>query len=141
MEINTRYHGVKQYNTEDIINFHKGLPGFDGLTKFILFPVEEKSEFYVLHSIEDEEIGLIVVSPFSLMEDYEFEIDENVVSELKITDTKNVFVYTTVSVHSQREKVTTNLKAPIVVNNENNLGEQIILDDEKYIMKYPLFQE
>jgi flagellar assembly factor FliW len=37
------------------------------------------------------------------------------------------------------EHITTNLKAPIIINIKQKLGEQIILDNDKYKIKHPLF--
>ena len=54
MKLNTKYHGVKEYEEKDIINFKKGLPGFEGLKKFILFPVEDNDVFSILHSVEND---------------------------------------------------------------------------------------
>ena len=50
-------------------------------------------------------------------------------------------VFNTVTLNSDPKKITTNLKAPIIINISNNLGEQIILDKEKYKIKHPLIKE
>ncbi|MDT8716671.1 flagellar assembly protein FliW [Clostridium sp. 19966] len=141
MEIETRFHGKINFDENKIITFNKGLPGLEQLHKFILFPVEGNGSFSILHSVEDMDIALVVTSPFNIIKDYEFEIDDTIVEELKIIDAKNVLVLSTVSIYRQKEKITTNLKAPIIINMESNLGEQLILDNEKYIIKYPIFQE
>ncbi|MBM7591504.1 flagellar assembly factor FliW [Brevibacillus fulvus] len=36
-------------------------------------------------------------------------------------------------------QVTVNLKAPIVINLENRMAKQIILNDDKYTIRQPLF--
>jgi flagellar assembly factor FliW len=141
MEINTKYHGTKTYEAEDIIDFKRGLPGFETLNKFILFSVEENEVFNVLHSIEDETIGLIVVSPFSIIEDYEINLADNVVEALKIKKEADVMIVNTVTLNSELKNTTVNLKAPIIININERLGEQIILDDGKYSIKHPLIQE
>lgn len=139
MKLNTKYHGIKEYNENDTITFKKSLPGFEGLKKFILFVVEENELFSILHSIENEEIGLIVMTPFSLVKDYEFKLDEKKLHELRIESPQEVLILNTVTLGSKVEDITTNLKAPIIINIKQRLGEQIILDNDSYKIKHPLF--
>lgn len=141
MKLNTKYHGIKEYKEEDIITFKKGLPGFEDLKKYILFPTEENELFNILHSIENEELGLIVISPFEIIKDYEFKLSDEKLKELKIILPEEVLVLNTVTLSSKIENITTNLKAPIIINIKERLGEQIILDNEKYKIKHPLWRE
>lgn len=140
MELKTKYHGVLNYEEKDVIIFKKGIPGFDKLEKFILVPAEENSLFGILQSIEDTDIGIVVVSPFNVCENYEFDIDDDKISELNIKDNKDVLVVNTVTLNSKLENITINLKAPIVINTNDNIGEQLILDNVDYPIKYPLFK-
>lgn len=139
MKLNTKCHGVKEYEEKDIVEFKKGLPGFENLKKFILFPVEENEVFSILHSVEDEDIGIVVVSPFLFIKDYEFDLKEEKAKELEVEGHEDVFILNTVTLNSKIEDITINLKAPIVININKNLGEQIILDNPNYAIKHPLF--
>lgn len=141
MRLNTKYHGVKEYSENDIIYFKKGLPGFETLKKFILFTVEENDIFSILQSIEDEGIGLVTVTPFNVVKDYEFKLQDELVENLNIKAPEDVIVLSTVTMHSKVENITVNLKAPIIININSKLGEQIILDNDKYLIKHPLIQE
>lgn len=141
MELKTKYHGIKAYQEDEVITFSKGLPGFEDLTKYILFPIEENDIFNILHSIENEDIGFVVISPFLVMKEYEIDIDDPIVEELHIKDQKDVIVFNTVTINSDVSKITTNLKAPIIINTREKLGEQIIVDNSNYLIKYPLMQE
>lgn len=141
MQINTKYHGIRDYEEEDIIYFKKGIPGFENLTKFIIFPAEENELFSIIHSIENADIGFVVISPFSVKKDYEFDLSDDRLEELKIISQEDVMVYCTITLNADIEKITTNLKAPIIINKKGKLGEQIILDNENYLIKYPLFKE
>lgn len=141
MKLNTKFHGKVEYNEEDVITFKKGLPGFENLRSFILIPVEENSIFTILHSIEDDEVGLLLVSPFETEPDYELKLNDEKVNELKIESQNEVLVLNTVTLRNNIKEITTNLKAPIIINIKEKLGEQIILDNEKYCIKHPLFKE
>lgn len=141
MELYTKYHGVIEYSEDQIINFKKGIPGFDKLTKFILAPIEGNSVFSLLHSTENLEVGFVTVSPFSIIKEYEFNLDDEIAENLKINSKREILVLTTVCVDSDIKKITVNLKAPIIINIKQKTGEQLILDNEKYLVKYPLFKE
>ena len=140
MILNTNYHGTKEYTEEDIISFRKGLPGFENFTKFVLFTLEGNDLFSILHSIEDTSLGFVLVSPFNVMKDYQFELTEDKRKEIQIQSEEDIIVMNTVTINSKLEKVTTNLKAPIIINIKSKLGEQIILSDEKYSLKHPIFK-
>lgn len=140
MKLNTKYHGVLNYDKKDTIIFKKGIPGFEDLKKFILIPAEENHLFYILHSIENTDIGIVVASPFNALEDYEFDLDDDRAHELNIKSIKDVLIMNTVTLNSKLENITINLKAPIVININQNIGEQLILDNGSYPLKYPLFK-
>ena len=140
MDLVTKHHGVITYSDEDIVEFKKGLPGFKDLKKFILFPLESNEDFSILHSTEDAEVGLILVSPFTILLDYEFKIPDTFIEELQIEKPEDVLVLTTVTLNSNIENMTTNLKAPMIINIKEKLGEQLILDNDKYKIKQPLFK-
>ena len=140
MELVTKHHGVITYSDEDIVVFKKGLPGFKDLKKFIIFPLESNEDFSILHSTEDSEVGLILVSPFTILLDYEFKIPDTFIKELQIEKPEDVLVLTTVTLSSNIENMTTNLKAPMIINIKEKLGEQLILDNDKYKIKQPLFK-
>ena len=140
MELNSKHHGVINYSEEDIIYFKNGLPGFEDLRKFIIFPLKDNDSFSIIHSVE-EDLGIILISPFMVKENYEFKLKENIVEELKIKEPNEIMVYTTVTLNSNIEQITANLKAPIVINRFSKLGKQIIIDNESYKIKEPIFKE
>lgn len=141
LKLNTKYHGVQDYEEKDIITFKKGIPGFEALKKFIIFPVEDNEIFSILHSVEDDNTGFVVTSPFNVIEDYEIKLDDELIERLKVSKPEEVLVVNTVTLSSKVENITTNLRAPIVINTKEKLGEQLVLNNEKYLVKHPLFEE
>lgn len=141
MVFNSKVHGEILYEEENIITFNKGILGFDELKKFILVDLEEYEPFKLLHSLEDDEIGLIVTSPYDFFEDYEIKLNEETIGNLSIKSPEEVMIITTITLNSDIKKITTNLQGPIIVNNSNKLGEQIIIDNSKYKVKEPLVRE
>jgi len=103
--------------------------------------LDECFPFKILHSVEDENVGMVTISPFHVMSNYKIELSSSVLKELDIDNEEEVLVLSTVTLSSQISKITTNLKAPIIINLKNNLGYQIILDEDKYSIKHPFNKE
>jgi Uncharacterized protein conserved in bacteria len=138
MKFISKTHGEIEYEEDNVITFNKGLPGFNELKKFILLDLQDYEPFRLLQSLEEDEISLIVISPYEFFKDYEFKLSDETIKNLSIESPEQVNVITTVTLNSDVKKITTNLQGPIVINTSNNLGEQIILDNTKYKVKNPL---
>jgi flagellar assembly factor FliW len=141
MVYKSKIHGDIEYEENDVITFNKGLLGFDDLRKFFLVELEEVKPFKLLHSLEDENIGFIIISPFDFFKDYELNLNEETIKSLKIKSENEVMIVNTVTLNSDPNKITTNLQGPIIINISNNFGEQIIVDNSKYKVKEPLKKE
>ena len=64
MEIISPIHGKIIYEENEIIRFEKGIPGFQNLKKFVIKEIGEDIPFSVLQSLEDKDIGFLLISPF-----------------------------------------------------------------------------
>ena len=83
MKLDTKHHGIIDYEEKDIISFKKGLPGFEHLKKFIVYSVEENNIFSILQSIEECGIGIPVLSPFTVCKDYEVKLTDDQISSFE----------------------------------------------------------
>ncbi|WP_238916582.1 flagellar assembly protein FliW [Clostridium sp. YIM B02555] len=141
MKYMSKVHGEITYEDKDIITFKKGVLGFDQLRKFFLVDLKDTEPFKLLHSLEDEEVGFIVTSPYEFFDDYEINLNNEAINNLNIQSSQEVMILTTITLNSDIKKITTNLQGPIIINISNNLGEQIIVDNSKYKVKEPLIKE
>lgn len=137
----SKIHGNIEYEEKDKVFFKKGILGFEELKEYILVDLKDYEPFKLLHSLENSEVGLIVVSPFEFLKEYEFKLDDEQINRLNVKSEKDIVALTTVTLNSDPKKITTNLKAPLVINISNNLGEQIILDKSNYEIKHLLIKE
>jgi flagellar assembly factor FliW len=119
--------------------FEEGLPGFSHLRFYQLSQEEEGSPFYSLQSIEDEQVSFWLVNPFPFMKEYEFTLSEPAKAQLQIKEETPIGVLTILTIRSEG-MVTANLKAPIVINQENGMAKQLILNEEQYDIRHPLFK-
>lgn len=140
MRIQTRYHGEIQLAQEEIIHFSKGIPGFPNENKFVLLSLPDQSLLSIMQSVNTPELAFVLTNPFSFTEKYEFTLDDGTIEQLSIVNQEDISVFSIVTVHDPFEKTTANLQAPIILNGKNNEAKQVILNDTKYKIKYPLFQ-
>jgi len=118
--------------------FEEGIPGFPHLQFFQLQQQEETGPFFLLTSIEDPNIEFGVIDPFAFFSDYEFTLSDPIKESLKITESTPVAVLNIITFRSNGE-VTVNLKAPLVMNMDNRMAKQVILTEENYQVRQPLF--
>ena len=140
MKIKTAYMGEVEINPSQIIKFEHGLPGFEDEKEFIQLPLSDESAYQVLQSVKTASLAFIITSPYSIVTDYNFELDESVIQVLDIKGDSEVAVFVIVSLKDTLENSTVNLKAPIVLNIENKKVKQIILDED-YAIRHRLVAE
>jgi flagellar assembly factor FliW len=141
MLINTKFLGNIEIEEKDIINFEQGLIGFNTLHDFALLPVEGNEAINYLQSLQETNICFIVMNPFLIMEDYEINISEETVANLKIEKPEDTCLYSTLTIAENIKDITANLAAPLIVNAVNNKAVQEVLNDSRYEIKYKLYRE
>lgn len=140
--IHTTRFGSIEIAEDRIIQFEQGLLGFESERQFALIPYEEKSPFVFLQSARSAHLAFLVTNPFLFFPDYAFEIDDDSLAELEILREEETLIYSLITMPDQDVKhMTTNLLAPVVINQINRKAKQIILDKSKYKTKHRLFQE
>ena len=141
MKINTKYHGERLINENEIITFPNAIPGFQDEKEFIVLSLDEDQEFLVLQSVANSQLAFIMTSPFRFFKEYDFTLDDFVVELLKIESEKDIHVFSILTVQDPFDKTTVNLQAPIVINTKNKLAKQVILNQPDYRTKHPLFSK
>ncbi|MBN2900098.1 MAG: flagellar assembly protein FliW [Clostridia bacterium] len=141
MELKTSGFGVISYSEEDIVQFNAGLYGFESNKSFLYIPSEDSQfQFSWLQSIDDPDLVFIVTDPFLFVENYDFNLDEDVVDQLKVEKPEELCILSIVNIGEEVEKTTVNIKAPIVINIGTKVGRQVILTEE-YPYKYYIFNK
>lgn len=141
MKINTKYHGAAEIDEQEILHFEKGIPGFVDEKKFILIPLSDDDTFFVMQSVEKMELAFVVSDPFSFFREYDFKLEESVVEELELDSEKSVSVFSILTVQDPFEKTTANLQAPVIINRKNRKAKQVILHNEQFSTKHPIFEK
>ncbi len=142
MKVNTRVFGEIDIAEEKIINFQGGIIGFPELNQFTLIYDEEKginTGIRWLQSLQEPGFAMPVMDPLVVKEDYNPEVNDEILEPVGNITPDNMLVLVTVTVPSDLTKMTVNLKGPIVINADEKKACQIIVDGDEYPVKYPIY--
>ena len=128
-----------EVSEEAIVTFPEGLPGFERHTRFALMEHERLEPFLWLQSLADPLIGFLVIEPAVLVDDYSFDLGDPDVELLALSDDVQPRVFSVLVVPEDVRAMTANLQAPIVVNPASRLGKQVILTDDRFSLRHPVF--
>lgn len=125
---------------KQIIHFPEGLLGIPHLNKYIMLSPEKKLPFMYLQSVEEEALAFIVIDPYLYMPDYSFDISDDVIDFLGVTKESDILVLSVVVIPSDISRMTANFAAPVLINVNNRRAKQIVLQDDKYRIRQPIFE-
>ncbi len=142
MKIQTRAFGEVDIDDQKIIEFPEGIVGFPDLNHFTLIFDDEKGRDSIqwLQSIEEPGFAMPVMNPLIVLPDYNPAVDDEYLQPIGGIAEDGMLVLVTVTVPVDIERLTVNLRGPIVINTETRKGMQVILDDEKFEVKFPIYK-
>lgn len=142
MLVNTKVFGKIDVDESKFLIFEDGILGFPDLKRFMLIHDEESDVDNLIswmQSIDEPGFAMPVIDPLRVCEDYNPEVEDELLKSLGDISDGELLVLTTVTVPPEVEKMTCNLKAPFIISANNLKACQLILDDEKYLIKYPIY--
>lgn len=138
MNIKTKYFGEIEVDETKRIQFSAGLPGFADESAFILLDLPGNRVFQLLQSLQTPSIAFVVTTPYPFYPNYAVELDDNMMENLNIHHEADVSLLAIVTLAEPFEKSTLNLKAPVIINVNQQCGKQYILNTEEYTSKEPI---
>lgn len=120
--------------------FENGIPGFEHLQQFAFSEIEGELPMKLMKSVEDEEISLLIVSPFFIYPEYEWELSESSKQELFIHTEADIEIWSIITIPSEPMQATINLMAPLVLNKNKKIGKQLILHENHFSSRAPLIR-
>ena len=84
-------------------------------------------------------VAFPAISPFYVMTDYNPIVEDEVLTKLGELTEDNTAIFLTLTVPSDITKMTTNLKAPIIINADTKKGCQVIAENPEYVVKYNIY--
>jgi len=142
MKINTRIFGEIEIAEDKLLTFENGIIGFPDLKRFTLLHDEEKGTkvgIRFLQSIEEPTFALPVMDPLLVKEDYDPQVNDELLACVGNLTPENILVLVTVTVPSDLTKMTVNLQGPFVINVDERKACQIIAEGSEYPVKFPIY--
>ena len=142
LEIRTTRYGEMEtvHVSEDaVLAFPEGVPGFERHRRFALIEDGKLAPFCWLQSLHDPLVGFLVIEPGLLIPNYEFDISDPDAELLGLDDPSYARVLSILVVPENVRAMTANLQAPLIVNPRKRIAKQVILTDERFPLRYPVF--
>lgn len=142
MKILTKVFGEIEIDEEKIITFVGGIIGFPEMTRFTLLYDEEKGTdagIRWLQSLDEPAFAMPVMDPLIVKPDYNPVVDEELLKGVGDVNSAQLLVLVTVSVPSDLKKMSVNLQGPVIINAMERKACQVIVDTEKYPVKFPIY--
>ena len=133
MQANTRLFGAIDIPDDKIIVLENGMIGLPEMKYFALIFDEEKEDggkVRWFQSMDDPETAFPVMDPSIVKADYNPTINDDILRPLGELNEGNTFILTTLTVPRDIEKMSINLKAPIIINTDTRKGAQIIVEND-----------
>lgn len=137
---NTKSISGIQYSDADIFRFERGLPGFEHLHNFIISSQPEHAPFHWMHSLDQPGLRFVLVNPMSICPDYDPRLTKVHLNDIGIRSQEDILLYVIVTIDNKNPNSSTaNLLGPVLINIREHRGNQVILDDARYSVRYPIF--
>ncbi len=130
MTIQHRLASQPQIDSDKIITFPEGIPGFERYTTYRIYHKETDGQSaYWLEACEDPGVTFTLVDPTSCDLNYEFSLDDKEQELLKATDPNEIGVFLMLIKNEAEGKALLrgNVRGPVVINVARQLGLQKIL--------------
>ncbi|MEW6056019.1 MAG: flagellar assembly protein FliW [Bdellovibrionota bacterium] len=141
MKIKTVRFGELEVGADEIITFPEGILGFTELHRYCLVDPGDDTLILWMQSLDDANIAFPVLEPKIFKSDYVVKLSYQELKQLKLENINQSIVFTILTIPKDVTQMTANLKAPIVVNLREQLGRQVILQENEYTLKHLMFKE
>ena len=145
MRVDGKQSKNQNFREEDIIFLPESILGFDepsnSFRKAVLEEGPENTLICWLRPLGHKELVFHLLETHIFYPKYGVKLSARERSVLEMgpeEDTSILEVYSILTIPEDFQKMTANLKAPLVINPENKKASQIVLQESKYITDYPL---
>lgn len=128
MRLHTVRFGSVEVDESRIVTFSSGLPGFAGLRRFAMLWADRREIFWWLQSVEDPAVCFLATDPGLWVADYSVDLRPEDLARLGLRRSDDAVVLALVSRHGDR--ITANLRAPLVVDAVSRRGMQLVTAGE-----------
>ncbi len=139
MIINTTRFGEVEVQKDDLFTFPEGLLGFQDLRNFVLLDDPNDDIFAWLQSCELSSIAFPILEPEIFGHNYHSKLTKSEIEFLKLKADQNPVFMNIITIPDDPTQMTANIKAPIVINQNEKIARQCVLQDNTYAIREPIF--
>lgn len=143
MQITTTRFGDVEVDDGKVITFTQGPIGFSYSRDYVRLSNQlgENTPFRWLQSVAHPDMAFVIVDPLTFLPDYRINITAAEVHDLEPENPEDIKVYCVVVIPEKIHDMTANLRAPILINERNFKAKQIIMNDTKLSLRFPIMHE
>jgi flagellar assembly factor FliW len=141
IKVKTTRFGEIEVKEEDLIELPSGLIGFPELKRYVLLDHDKDSPFKWLQSLDDGAIAFVLINPLLFKPDYTVEVTEAEVEGLELKTEEDAVISVIITIPTNPQNMTANLKAPLVFNLTNRRGKQLVLSNSAYTTRHNIMDE
>lgn len=139
MRIQTQSFGEVQVEPEGVLHLHDGLPGLPRTRHCYILDRDEEYPVRWLLDARDPSVAMPIVEASFVCPGYDPPLPRSEERSLLLgpEDARRFFLVLVIP--ADPRGITANLRAPIVVNERDRTGKQVLLASEEYPIRYRLF--
>jgi flagellar assembly factor FliW len=135
MALTSSRFGAIEVPDDAVVEFPSGLVGLGG-SRYTLLAREDSDDFLWLQSLEDPDLALPVVDPFTFFPGYTLELTQSDADRIGAGEPEHACVYVTVRASEGGDGFSANLRAPILI--VGSRGHQLINQAQDAPVRAPL---
>ena len=141
MIIKTGRFGQLNVADEEIISMPAGILGFPEFKNFCLVDPGDDVLILWLQSLDNPELSFPILEPKIFKTDYTARLSGMELRELKLENVNQSAVFNILTIGEDITQMTANMKAPLVINLREKIAKQVVLQENEYGIKHPMFKE
>ncbi len=141
MIIKTGRFGQLNVADEEIISIPAGVLGFPELTKYCIVDPGDDVLILWLQSLENADLAFPILEPKIFKPEYTARLSGMELRELKLENVNQSAVFNILTIGEDITQMTANTKAPLVINLREKIAKQVVLQENEYNIKHPMFKE
>ena len=138
MKFDTPRFGTIEVEEDKLLRFEQGLPGFPTCKRFVVMEHDLETPLKWLQCVDRPEVAFLVVEPEQIVGSYQVDVPDSVLQQLGLEKPEPSDVALFVILNIADEKLTANLRAPVVVNVAERRAFQLILDRPDVPLQHPV---
>lgn len=141
MIVKTGRFGDLEVNEGDLLHLSEGVIGFPEDRQYVLVDPGDETLILWLQSTNNPRLAFPLLEPKVFKPEYVVRLSAAEERELGLTGVRAAAVFCVLTIPNDLTQMTANLKAPIVINLKDRIARQVVLQENDFPIKHPMFND